>query len=326
MGDHSGLSLHHFGHIFEVFACYYLLLGTNKAFHNYFNLSVLFRNWPATLQEKKTRITTIQGFLENWVTTITFPSNENNFFKQIFILIKHWKRLRKKSQLNNQALKINKLLIFLDFHLDSHFKEKSQKIENGRCDECGKHKCGNCGVEKLDKDSETDFHKFITPYYIYFGTLSVSLLVYCGIYEKWKMMNNLQFVNIITLVILIVLAMRLFQNKYYYKKFDGFDPLNVFGWSIFGLFVSIIVPHYWVDVICIIPNLIPEYLITLNDLQIMGVVALVLLPVVLHLTFLCRIVHKHKKMEKLYSKLISGGVETSDFPEILPTNKLPNLS
>ena len=189
--DNPGLVLHHFGHIFEIFAGYYLLLGASKTFNEYFNVTVVFKNWPTNYSSISEAVKKSKQFETETFKTITKDQPiDFNDLEPWYI------RTRQKSsdvkKITRKANKLYKLGAFLERQIILHYDHNNS---------------GNA--------SETEFYKFIRPIYIYFGILCITLLVLAGVYEKDHKENTLAIINFISLIIYLIFLFCILRNMVY---------------------------------------------------------------------------------------------------------------
>jgi hypothetical protein len=271
--DNESLSLSHFGHLFEVFTGFYLLLGTNAQFHDYLTISQIFKSWPDESKDIQETTIRAKSAKEEWA-----KENRKKGPSTFEDLKQYQDRLRKShkdvERIQQQTNKLASIGDRLEKSINRHFNINNPKSKE-----------------------PTEFYKFIRPYYIFFGVLSLSMLIMEGMYDHWKKLDNLATINFFGGFIYVAFLIQICR-----RKFGMVNPIRVFMGSIFFFILLLAIPQHYLPCVlnyCIISSRF------IADFQVMFVVLLVLLPILTHIITLAILVGQHKKVKKIKENIKS---------------------
>ena len=313
--NQSNLLLNSFSCVFQIFAGYYLLLGTNKKFKDYFDISGIFKNWNIDHSHTQEVINECKAFLDKYpdeiLENLKKTVNEldkakiNKFQQSIVSLIR---AEEKAKNIEEKTKKLIKLCDELHLEIPVYFRKSGSTAD-------------------LENGPESDFFLFMRPFYIYFGVLSLGMLVLGGLFNEWHKLINLNFINLVSTLIYFSLLKGILYNKYkkdIYKT--SVDPAKTFLQSIFTIFVLILIPWSLFNKIAFIGYLLGEETISYPDLQVFVCVFMVLMPILTHALTLYTLVRKYNQVKELKEYLIPITLieVPSEMKDMGPTN-IPGL-
>ncbi len=156
------------------------------------------------------------------------------------------------------------------------------------------------------EESETEFYKFIKPFYIFFGSLSMAILAVSGFYDEWHRIYAINLLNWMAVLIYLFLLIQAIGGAFFNRRPIAINPIRTFIFSIIVLTIVIFTPSSYYESIMAIPYSISTSTISYYDLQIISIVALIFFPIVTHIFILSLVVWKHRKVESLKRKISSN--------------------
>ena len=292
--DNESLSLQNFSSVFELFAGYYLLLGTNKKFHDYFNIGRVFKTWTSNYNEIEDMTSNAGRIESELLKTISKDQQPENNVKSH----RNWLRKRKR-QVNDvekrmkDAVRLSAKGKILKNQVELHFGAD----------------------ENQNTEKEKGFYKFIKPFYIFFGCLSLVILAFAGFYNEWHRIHTLNIFNGLAIVIILILFIQVSVNAFLQTPLFTANPIVIFILSIFSLVIIALIPCRMYVQYMKLPYDIDPTIISYNDFQVILMVGLILIPIIIHIVALTVVVLKHRRVEKIKSKL-------SDHLRILETMRI----
>jgi hypothetical protein len=267
MSETGSLSLQNFTSIFEIFAGYYLLLGTNKSFNDYFNIVGVYKSWRKGNEGFSARVKKLAAEMEK--TSVTVEPVELNIWQRI-----QWHNRRSRELTRMQ---------------ENYFKAEALINQDARWDKQLK-----LHYDETNPEAETDFYKFMKPFYIFFGSLSMCILLMCGFCDQWNEMYNLNVLNILSGAVVAVLLRLVLRNKFRSTRLWIFPPQYSFILSLVLFPVLIFLPSRIIAKWQFISQDLIPHGISYNDLQVLAASVLIFFPIVIHLgTVLCLMVEQN---------------------------------
>lgn len=276
------LSLNNFSSFYEIFGSYYLILGLSADLRKYFNISTWLR---PIIDEKHEKY--IKESISNHLADIAASHEERiknvvenatkNWITQIILFIKgilefrklESRKLPKYAKMYNRYVKEEKWLI-----------EKSSDVE----------------------DVNTTIFRFINPIYLYFGLISIGILLLSGLSVSWDESINLQIINLASFFVICFLLFQVFLLYTFDKIINSISKVYVFLLTIIFLFLVLVIGN--------IESLKPYFIILNNadpnicklNTQIIFAIIFPLIPLILHIILLVRLIFLQKRIAKLYQK------------------------
>jgi len=286
------LSFQNFTSILELFAGYYLLLGTNPTFSDFFNVTGVFHNWQNAYKTLEPQIPHLETLLTRAHDSTKVNGNitlSKQLTDQFAVLLKKGKKL---TRMHNRW----QPFIHLHFHPDNTptTTERDQK--------------------------ESIFFRFFKSYYVFFGAYAMAVLVLGGFCEAWQKFYHLNFLHILATVVLVFLiisvcSIRLIrlQSRFVVTVATFTGSAIVFALVCFLLparfFVKIqFINYWWFD---------HSY----QDVQILWGVFLIFFPVLVHLFTLMMVGYLCNRFTAIAGELLPW-LPSVQQPVKIPT-KLP---
>lgn len=212
----SVLSLNNFSSFYEIFGSYYLILGLSADLRKYFNISTWLRPLIDEKHEKyiKENISNhMEDIAASHVERIknVVENSSKNWFVQTCLFIEG--AIKHRNLENKKLPKYTKR-----YH--RYLLEEKWLIEKN---------------SDLDDDNTTIF-RFLNPIYLYFGLISIGILLLSGLSASWDESINLQIINLTSFIVICYLLIQVFLLYFFSKIINSIPKVYVFLLTIFFYF------------------------------------------------------------------------------------------
>lgn len=306
MTDDYSIDLLNFTSVFELLCAYYLLLGISEKLRNYFEISTWFRDWIANDYIYENNLDQIESYLKAIEETNNRQLQEHiaskGFLGKIRMVFSHLlkdieigiKKRGKKRIMDKIHFLRRKLPIFYP----------TIQTENGISPNEAEYSTSFLEAAREDGDKIT-YSMLIRPVYLYFGVLSIILLILAGSYSSLKREFALSLINSFSIILLGVFLFCLFVKKYRCHFITILSPVKAFLLTLILIGLIIVIPERFLAFLGLIPNFLPSNSIRNSNFQVILCIVLHLTPLLINITSLAFIVRKLQVVRNYYRNTIS---------------------
>ncbi len=323
MADDYSIDLLNFSSVFELLCAYYLLLGISEKLRNYFEISTWFKDWIDNDYIYESKLKEIESYL----TAIEETNNRQlqdqitskRFIGKLQMICSHWVKDKKIRLKKWRKKRIVSKIQFLQKKLPVFYP--TIQTENGILPNEGEYSTSFLEEARQD-NSKITYSMLIRPVYLYFGVLSIILLILAGSYSSLKREFALSIINGFSLLLLCLFIVCLFVKKYRCRFITFLTPVKAFLATLIIIGLIVVIPEHFLTIFDLIPYFLPSNIIHNSNFQVILCVVLHLTPLLINITSLAFIVRKLQKVRNYYRNTISFPGKES----IVKPSEIPRLS
>jgi len=307
MGEDYAIDLLNFTSVLELLCAYYLLLGITEKLRNYLEITTWFKDWIDNDYTNEKKLEDIENNLkmnEDFNNKHLQDSiTRGSFVKKILSVCSHQmkdqiikqKKKKKKRILKKIELLRRKIPLFYPVLVTVEGSNESLDDEYS-----------TRYLESAKQDhSKITYSMLIRPVYLYFGVLSIYLLIMAGSFTAFKRELALSWINFFSFVMLVCFLATLIYRKFRGNYVKFFTPVKTFLLTIAIIGILVVLPKELLAEISIVPYGIPAEIIPNSNFQVILCIILRVTPLLINIFSLTYIVNKLHTVRNYYRSTLN---------------------